>query len=121
MKKTVIIGSSPNPGRYAQIAVRMLKEYGHPIVPMGIKVGEVHGETILNIKEKPAIKEVDTITLYLSPKNQKEWYDYLLSLSPKRIIFNPGTENQELMEMAKERDIKSVIGCTLVMLRSSQY
>jgi predicted CoA-binding protein len=121
MKKTVIIGASTNPGRYAQIAGRMLKEYEHPIIPLGLKEGEVNGEAILNIQEKPAIPDVDTITLYVSPKNQKEWYGYLLSLNPKRIIFNPGTENQEFMELAKQKKIEAVLGCTLVMLRSGQY
>lgn len=120
-KKTVIIGASNNPGRYAQIAARMLKEYEHPIVPVGIHGGEAYGEPILDMKLKPAIADVDTITLYLSPKNQKEWYDYLLLLKPKRIIFNPGTENNELMAMAREKNIESVIGCTLVMLRTGQY
>jgi|SRR5690606_3365629 len=121
MKKTVIIGASDNPSRYAQIALQMLKEYKHPVVPMGIHGGEFRGEPIHDLKQKPAIPDVDTITLYLSPKNQKEWYDYLLSLQPKRIIFNPGTENQELMERAGEKGIEAVIGCTLVMLRTGQY
>jgi predicted CoA-binding protein len=120
-KKTVIVGASTTPGRYAQIAARMLKEYDHPIIPLGIQSGEVYNEPILNIKEKPALQDVDTITLYLSPKNQKGWYDYLLSLNPKRIIFNPGTENPDFIEMAKARNIEPVIGCTLVMLRSNQY
>lgn len=121
MKKTVIIGASNNRGRYAQIAAGMLKEYRHPIVPIGIHGGEIHGEAILDMKERPAIQDVDTVTLYLSPKNQKEWYDYFLSLKPKRIIFNPGTENNELMELAKQENIETVRGCTLVMLRTGQY
>lgn len=121
MKKTVIIGASNNRGRYAQIAAGMLKEYKHPIVPVGIHGGEIYGETILDMKEKPAIPEVDTVTLYLSPKNQKEWYDYFLSLKPKRIIFNPGTENDEFIRLAKRENIETVIGCTLVMLRTGQY
>lgn len=121
MKKTVILGASDNPARYAQIALEMLKEYNHPVVPMGIHGGEFRGETILDLKEKPFVHDVDTVTLYLSPKNQKEWYEYILSLQPKRIIFNPGTENQELIELAGKDDIEAVIGCTLVMLRTGQY
>jgi|SRR5690554_5082088 predicted CoA-binding protein len=121
MKKTVIVGASDNPARYAQIALQMLKEYDHPTVPIGIHGGEYRGQRILDMKDKPDIGEVDTVTLYLSPKNQKEWYEYLLSLNPKRIIFNPGTENQELIDMAKEQNIEPVIGCTLVMLRTGQY
>jgi predicted CoA-binding protein len=120
-KKTVIVGASSNPGRYAQIAARMLKEYDHPIIPLGLSGGEVFGETILNIQQKPDLKEVDTITLYVSPKHQLGWYDYLISLNPKRIIFNPGTENPDLIEMAKAENIEPVIGCTLVMLRTNQY
>lgn len=120
-KKTVIVGASDNPARYAQIALQMLKEYEHPIVPIGIHGGQFQGESILDMKAKPDIADVDTITLYLSPRNQPEWYDYFLSLNPKRIIFNPGTENRELMEKAKEKGIEPVIGCTLVMLRSGQF
>lgn len=121
MKKTVIIGSSDNPSRYAQIASQMLKEYDHPIVPMGINGGEFQGDKILDLKEKPSVSDVDTITLYLAPKNQTQWYEYLLSLNPKRIIFNPGTENPELIKLAKDKNIQPVIGCTLVMLRSGQF
>ncbi|HLT07645.1 MAG TPA: CoA-binding protein [Cyclobacteriaceae bacterium] len=121
MKKTVIIGASDNPARYAQIASGMLREYDHPIVPLGIHGGEHRGVPILNLKEKPHIEDVDTVTLYLSPKNQEEWYDYILSLAPKRIIFNPGTENQELMGKARAAGIETVMGCTLVMLRTGQY
>ena len=120
-KKTVIVGASNKSGRYAQIAARMLKEYNHPIIPLGLKEGEVFGEPILDIKQKPDLKGVDTITLYVSPKHQEGWYDYLLSLNPKRIIFNPGTENPDLIEMAKAENIEPVIGCTLIMLRSNQY
>ena len=84
MKKTAIIGASTNPGRYAYIAAGMLTEYGHPIVPIGIHPGEIYGEPILDFRKKPPVEDLDTMTLYLSPKNQKEWYDYLLSLNPKQ-------------------------------------
>ena len=121
MKKTVIVGASDNPARYAQIALQMLKEYDYPTVPIGIHGGKFRGDEILDMNEKPHIGEVDTITLYLSPKNQKEWYDYFLSLNPKRIIFNPGTENPEFITLLKEKNIEPVIGCTLVMLRTGQF
>lgn len=121
MKKTVIIGATANPSRYAHIAATMLTEYGHEIVPVGIKNETVLGKQILNLREKPAIADVDTITLYVGPQNQPEWYDYLLSLKPKRIIFNPGTENDELENRAAAQGIEVVEGCTLVMLRSNQY
>ena len=121
MKKTAIIGASTNPGRYAYAAAGMLMEYGHPIVPVGIHPGEVHGHPIVDFRKKLPIDNLDTMTLYLSPRNQKEWYEYLLSLRPKRIIFNPGTENQEFMDLAEAQDIEIVEGCTLVMLRTNQY
>lgn len=121
MKKTVIAGATANPSRYAYLAATMLTEYGHEIVPVGIKNETVLGKQILNLREKPAIDNVDTITLYVGPQNQPEWYDYLLSLNPKRIIFNPGTENDELEKMAEAKGVEVVEGCTLVMLRSNQY
>lgn len=121
MKKTVIIGATPDPSRYAYLAARMLTYYKHEIVPVGIKKGEVFGSPILNIFDKPGIADVDTITLYIGPQRQPQWYEYILSLSPKRIIFNPGTENETLIKMAAERGIEAVEGCTLVMLRSNHY
>lgn len=120
-KKTVVLGASPNPSRFAFVASKMLKDYSHDFVPVGIKKGEIAGQPILDLKNKPAIEDVDTITLYLGPQNQTEWYDYILSLKPKRIIFNPGTENRELMDMARNQDIEVDLACTLVMLRSGQY
>jgi uncharacterized protein len=120
-KKTVIIGATPDRSRYAYLAAQMLSEYNHEIVPLSIKKGEVFGKEILDLRTKPPIKDVDTITLYIGTRNQPEWYDYILSLKPKRIIFNPGTENDELEKMAQAKGIETVEGCTLVMLRSLQY
>lgn len=120
-KKTVVIGASPNSGRYAYLASNMLKEYSHPVVPMGIHPGEVAGETIVDLKSKPAIADVDTVTLYIGPQRQPEWYEYILSLKPKRIIFNPGTENDQFEQMAEEHGIEATEACTLVLLRSNQY
>lgn len=99
----------------------MLTSYNHPIVPIGIKRGEVFGEQILDIYQKPKVEDVDTITLYIGPQRQPQWYEYLLSLKPKRIIFNPGTENDEFEKMAEDAGIEVVEGCTLVMLRSRQF
>jgi uncharacterized protein len=120
-KKTIVIGASANPGRYAYLAANMLAEYGHEVVPMGIKTGTVADKEILDLRKKPLVKDVDTVTLYIGPQHQPEWYDYLLSLRPKRIIFNPGTENAALEKLAEERGIEAVEACTLVMLRSNQY
>ncbi len=120
-KKTVIIGASPNPSRYAFLAADMLTSYGHEIVPIGIRKGEVSGKTILDLRQKPEIDDVDTVTLYIGPRNQPEWYDYILSLKPRRVIFNPGTENDELIKMLSKSGIETLEACTLVMLRSRQY
>lgn len=120
-KKTVVIGASNNPARYAFMAANMLKDYGHEMVPVGIKHGNVAGRPIQDLRKHPEVEEVDTITLYLGPQNQPEWYDYILGLNPKRIIFNPGTENRELHKKAEEKGIEPVYGCTLVMLRAGTY
>jgi predicted CoA-binding protein len=120
-KKTVVIGATPNQSRYAYLAANMLREYDHEVVPMGIKQGEVAGKEILDIRKKPAINGVDTVTLYIGPRHQPEWYDYILSLKPKRIIFNPGTENDKFEQLAEENGIEALQACTLVLLRSHQY
>ncbi len=121
MKKTVVIGATDNPGRYAYLAAHMLQDYGHEFVPVGIKKGAVGGKEILDLRQKPAIDEVDTVTLYIGPQNQPEWYEYILGLKPKRIIFNPGTENFELEKRARKQNIETLEACTLVMLRSNQF
>jgi uncharacterized protein len=120
-KKTVVVGATDNQSRYAFLAATMLREYDHDIVPLGIKSGTVVGQEILDIRTKPEIKNVDTITLYIGPQRQPEWYEYLLSLKPKRIIFNPGTENPEFEKLAEDKGIETLEACTLVMLRSHQF
>lgn len=121
MKKTLIVGATTNTYRYAYLAAQMLTEYKFPFIPIGIKKGEVFGESILDIKEKPGIDGIDTITLYIGPEHQAEWYDYLIGLKPKRIIFNPGTENTEFAKMAEDQGIETLEACTLVMLRTHQF
>lgn len=120
-KKTVIIGATPNPSRYAFLAANMLHENNVEFVPVGIKKGEVLGKEILDLKTQPDVKDVDTITLYINPDNQREWYDYFLKLNPKRVVFNPGTENPELEKMLEEKNIEALEACTLVLLRTGQY
>ncbi len=120
-KKTVIIGATTNPSRYAYLAAERLTRAGHDIVPVGIKKGEVLGEKILNIREEPQISDVDTITMYIGPQHQPEYYDYLIGLNPKRIIFNPGTENPEFVSQLNEKGIESEYACTLVMIGSGVY
>ena len=121
MKKTVVIGATPNPTRYAYIASHDLVESGHEIVPIGIKKGIVAGEEILDLRNKPVIDDVDTVTMYIGPRHQDEWIDYIIDLKPKRIIFNPGTENPMFYKKAKANNIEVVPACTLVMLSVGNY
>jgi predicted CoA-binding protein len=119
LKKTLVIGASDNPQRYSYLAVNRLRGKGHPVVAIGrkpSKVGDVEVET-----GKKDFQEIDTVTLYLSPGLQKEYYDYILSLRPKRIIFNPGTENPELGDLAQAHGIIPLEACTLVLLSTGQY
>lgn len=118
-KKTVVLGASTNPSRYSFIAINRLKNHGHEVVPVGIKKGEVAGIEIEN--KKLELEDVDTVTLYLGPKNQPEYYNYILELSPKRVIFNPGTYNPELIEKLEKNNIEAVDACTLVMLSAGTY
>ncbi|WP_207424690.1 CoA-binding protein [Desertivirga brevis] len=118
-KKTLVLGATPDPGRYAFLASNKLVNYGHPIVNVGLKKGEVAGVPI----EKPETvhNDIDTVTLYVGTANQKPLYDYILNTQPKRIIFNPGTENPELEKMAREKGIETERSCTLVMLSIGNY
>lgn len=118
-KKTVVLGASDNPNRYSFLAVNKLTTHEHPVVAIGRKEGKIGNTQI--VTEHPAIDDVDTVTLYLNPTHQKEYYDYILSLKPKRIIFNPGTENEELYDLAKANGIKPLEACTLVLLSTGQY
>lgn len=121
MKKTLIVGATPNTNRYAYMAAERLTDYEHEIIPIGIKKGEVFGKTIQSIREFPELADVDTITMYIGPRHQAEYIDYLLGLKPKRIVFNPGTENDEFMKRAADQCIEVVEGCTLVMLQVGAY
>ncbi|RYG04663.1 MAG: CoA-binding protein [Chitinophagaceae bacterium] len=118
-KKTLVLGASNNPDRYSFLAINKLRKYGHPVVAIGKKQAQVADVEIL--KEKTQFEEVDTVTLYLGPQNQEEYYDYILGLHPRRIIFNPGAENDELYEMAEKNGIEPIEACTLVMLSTGQY
>ncbi|NOY37202.1 MAG: CoA-binding protein [Chlorobi bacterium] len=118
-KKTVVIGASPNVERFSNKAVKLLREFEIPVVAVGFRpgsIGDVEIET-----GRPRVKNVHTVALYLGPAKQQILYDYILDLKPKRIIFNPGTENPELMEMADEQGIEIVENCLLVMLRSHLF
>lgn len=118
-KKTLVLGASDNPSRYSFLAINKLRANDHPVVAIGRKKAKVKDVDIDT--EKKAQQDIDTVTLYLNPDNQKEYYDYILSLHPRRIIFNPGTENEELAAMAKEKGIQPMEACTLVLLSTGQY
>ena len=121
MKTTVIVGASPNPSGYAYKAASMLSEDGKEFIPLGIKEGNLFGNDILDLRKKPNLKEVDTVTVYLGPEKQTEWYEYILSLKPRRIIFNPGTENSTFASMAQKQGIMVEEACTLVLLTTGTY
>jgi len=118
-KKTLIIGASTKAWRFSNKAAHRLVEHGHPIVLLGKDEGEVEGVKILH--ETPKDSDFDTVTVYVNPSIQAEYYDYIISLKPKRIVFNPGTENPEFERKAEENGIEVVEDCTLVMLRSGTF
>lgn len=116
---TLIVGASPNPERYSFMATSLLKSYGHKVYAYGIKKGNIEEEPIqLNW---PDAGTIDTITLYVGPEGQKSMYETILNIQPRRIIFNPGTENPELEALAQQNGIQTLEACTLVMLKSNQY
>jgi uncharacterized protein len=118
-KKTLILGASDKPERYSNLAIKRLRAAGHPIVAIGNRQAVVDGVPIE--KTTPSLQDVDTVTLYLNPVNQRAYYDYILSLKPRRIIFNPGAENEELEHLASEKGIKTMEACTLVLLTTGQF
>lgn len=117
--KTLVLGASESSTRYSNLAIKKLLSHGKAVVAIGKVAGKVDS---VEIAAKPVeTDEVDTVTLYLNPLHQKPYYDYILSLKPRRIIFNPGTENQELEDLAKKNGIESLEACTLVMLSMGKY
>jgi len=118
-KKTLVLGASDNPSRYSYLAVQRLRALGYPVVAVGRRPGKVGDVNIQTEAAKES--DIDTVTLYLNPAHQKEYYPYILSLHPKRIIFNPGAENEELAELASTAGISTKEACTLVMLSTNQY
>jgi predicted CoA-binding protein len=118
-KNTLVLGASLKDWRISHEAVLRLTRYGHPVVAVGLREGKIGAVDI--IKEPPAEKDFDTVTLYLNAQNQKKYYDYILSINVKRIIFNPGAENPELAKLAQEKGIETIEACTLTMLASRLY
>lgn len=118
-KKTIVLGASTNPERYSNMAVNLLNAEKHPIVAFGIKPGSIGNTTIET--EFPKVKDADTITLYLGPKNQQAYLEQIIQLKPKRVIFNPGTENPIFYQKLRGHNIEVLEACTLVLLRTGQY
>ena len=120
-KYTLILGASPNPKRYGNIAALRLYIAGKPFIPVGIKSGQIAGKKIEDLNALKKYDNIDTVTLYLSLTNQFPYEDYILSIKPRRIIFNPGTENPSFMSRAQKEGIEVLEACTLVMLASNTY
>lgn len=116
---TLVLGASPNPDRYSFLATSLLHEKKYQVYPFGIKKGLIGELDIIQTWPKPGT--IDTVTLYVGPAGQVEYYDAILSLAPRRIIFNPGTENPDLQALATSKGIETIIACTLVMLKTGQY
>ncbi len=119
IKKTIVIGASDNPSRYSYKAVHALLNHGHDVIPVGIKNAEVAGMSIL--KGFPVFDNVHTVTLYVGKSKQELYYNYIVDLKPERVIFNPGTENDELKSLCEQNNIETVENCTLVMLANSSF
>jgi len=119
MKKTLVFGASLNPSRYSHYAMQRLVAHNHEVVAFGLNEGEVEG-VVIDVELKP-YKNIDTVTLYMNPNTQIEFYDYIISLHPNRVIFNPGAENPEFFTLLEENNINFEIACTLVLLSTNQY
>lgn len=117
--KTLVIGASENPERYSYKAINMLRRYQHEVLAIGLKKGQVLDVAIET--GFPSGEDIDTITLYLNAKNQEPYLDAILEAKPRRIIFNPGTENPVLMRLCTASGIQALPACTLVMLSTGQY
>jgi uncharacterized protein len=118
--KTLVLGASEKPDRYSNMAVRLLQHHGHPIFAFAQKAGTI-GEVPIHTQWPTETESIDTVTLYLNPTAQAQYTAAILALKPRRIIFNPGTENDELVEQAAAAGIQTLEACTLVMLRTGQY
>jgi len=118
-KKTLVVGASLKPDRYSNMAVLKLLNHDNDVIAYGFQEGSIDGVKIdtgmLNYED------VDTVTMYLSPKRQKAYYDYIISQHPKRVIFNPGTENPEFYKLLEQNNIEVAVACTLVLLSTNQY
>ncbi len=117
--KTLVLGASTNPSRYSYRAIRLLRSFKHEVLAVGRDTGSVNDVEIQ--KSFPKGEKIDTVTMYLNPVNQKPFYDDIVAAKPRRIIFNPGSENDELIKLAAENGIETEEACTLIMLNAGQY
>jgi predicted CoA-binding protein len=118
-KTTLVLGASVNTDRYSNKAIQKLRANKIKVFAIGAKKGTVLDVDI--VVEKLPFENIDTVTLYLNPTRQKEYYNYILELKPKRVIFNPGTENMEFVKLLNGDDIETEVACTLVLLSINQY
>ena len=118
-KKTLVLGASLNPERFSYMAVRKLKYGNIPVVAVGLREGEISGVRIE--KGFPKFEDIHTLTIYVGPKNLAAYYDYILGLNPRRVIFNPGTESPEFAEILSAAGVEVVYACTLIMISNNQY
>lgn len=118
-KRTLVVGASTNPARYSNMAIRSLLNHGHEVVALAKRSGEVDSVKIQT--EFPENQNIHTVTMYVGPQNQVEYYNLIVDLNPVRVIFNPGTENYEFINLLKSNGIEPITGCTLVMLGSGRY
>lgn len=118
-KKTLVIGASENPVRYSYLAIQSLRKHGNDVVALAKRMGKVADIAIQT--EFPESEDIHTVSLYVGAQRQAEYYSQLLELNPKRVIFNPGAENNELVSKLEEKGIEAIEACTLVMLSTGRY
>jgi predicted CoA-binding protein len=118
-KKTLVIGASLKAERYSNIAINKLRQHNIEVRAIGQKEGKV-SDVQIDTHQLP-YKDIDTVTLYLNAKRQPEYYDYIIGLKPKRVIFNPGTENREFYKLLEDHQISYDVACTLVLLGTNQF
>ena len=118
-KKTLVLGASTHPYRYSYLAIHKLRKAGHPVLAIGKIEGQVKDVPIQT--EPTLFDDIDTVTLYLNPRLQVQYYEYILELNPKRVVFNPGTENPDFYKILKDQGIPFEVACTLVLIGTNQY
>jgi len=117
--RVLVIGASLKAERYSNKAIRMLNQSNHDVLAIGLREGNVDGTAIITTQDNFDL--VDTVTLYLNASRQEEFYDYIINLKPRRVIFNPGTENSEFYQLLEKSEIEHEVACTLVLLSTNQF